>query len=291
MLALILAGLKWDPTIRGLLFPGIMVVILCGSSYVILATNVGNRLGFLIANAGFWAWMALMALVWIIYGIGPTGKPAFWKPVEVIESLKVAQEEPVWELDSKEQKGWRTVREGTSTRGDAQAAIDAYLGAEGAKIFKGSSLYEYGKMWDHGGEQILKFRPRLLKGEPQMTAAGEPVLDKNGKAVLSDRHWYNPKDYKMMGFLHGRRILVAEVKPYQVDASGELVLDDKKKPIVDADRNPYYAVMVRDLGTLRQTSFRVFFFSLILMAITCVSLHRRDKAVMGAMSGAKTARA
>ncbi len=292
MLGLIVAGLKWDPTIRGILFPGIMVVILCGSSYVILSTNVGNRLGFLIANAGFWAWMMLMSLVWIIYGIGPKGNPAVWHPVEVVQNLQVAQDKSVPELDTDVKKGWRPVKEGSSTRGDAQAAIDAYLGEAGAKIFPKSSYYEYGPIYDHGGDQILKVRPKLLPAEPKLNAKNEPVLNAAGKAELSKRHWYNPKDYKMMGLLHGRRILVAEVMPYKVDATGSLALDPTtKKPVIDTARKPYYAVMVRDLGTLRLRSFKIFVFSLVLLILTTYSLHRRDKQVMRVMSGAKPARA
>ena len=43
--------ISWDPTIRGYLVVATGVAVLCGSVYLLLATNTGVRLGFLIAAA------------------------------------------------------------------------------------------------------------------------------------------------------------------------------------------------------------------------------------------------
>ncbi len=94
---LTMAALKWDPTIRGILFPGIMIVILCGSSYVLLATNMGNRLGFLVALSALVGWLFLMSTAWLLYGIGLKGPTPYWKVREVVtgnDMLKVAQYRP-----------------------------------------------------------------------------------------------------------------------------------------------------------------------------------------------------
>ena len=45
-----------------------------GSIFLVLATNSGVRVGFLIAIAGFFGWMFLMGTVWVIYGIGLKGR-------------------------------------------------------------------------------------------------------------------------------------------------------------------------------------------------------------------------
>ena len=42
----------WSPFIRGILVVLIGVGVLCGSVYLLLATNLGARLGFLVAMAG-----------------------------------------------------------------------------------------------------------------------------------------------------------------------------------------------------------------------------------------------
>lgn len=84
MSALMLANFEYSVFIRGILFPVIMFVILCGSSYMIMATNMGNRLGFLVAAAGLAGWMFLMSTVWMMYGIGLRGKDPTWHVTDVI---------------------------------------------------------------------------------------------------------------------------------------------------------------------------------------------------------------
>jgi hypothetical protein len=81
---MILANYEWNVFLRGILFPGIMFIILCGSSYMIMATNMGNRLGFLVALTGLVGWMFLMSIVWMLYGIGLKGKDPSWKVSDVI---------------------------------------------------------------------------------------------------------------------------------------------------------------------------------------------------------------
>jgi hypothetical protein len=38
--------LTWDPFMRGFLSVAVGVIVLCGSTYLLLGTNVGSRLGF-----------------------------------------------------------------------------------------------------------------------------------------------------------------------------------------------------------------------------------------------------
>ena len=82
----IIAGLGWDPEIRGFLSVFTGVVVLCGSVWLLVSTNSGIRLGSLIALAGFFGWMAIMGVVWWIYGIGWTGDAPSWELVEIVES-------------------------------------------------------------------------------------------------------------------------------------------------------------------------------------------------------------
>ena len=48
----LLAGIAWDPQIRGALIVLAAVVLLPGTIYLLLATNLGARVGFLVAVAG-----------------------------------------------------------------------------------------------------------------------------------------------------------------------------------------------------------------------------------------------
>lgn len=76
----------WDPGFRGLLTVVLATAILCGSVALILATNSGARLGFLIALTGFCAWMTVMGVIWSLYGIGWRGASPSWEVVDTIRT-------------------------------------------------------------------------------------------------------------------------------------------------------------------------------------------------------------
>ena len=277
-LAPLLAGLRWNPTVRGILFPSIMFVILCGSAYLILATNLGNRLGFLIANAALWGWIALMSVAWMIYAIGPKGREPSWRGLEVVQNTANAQDKHVPSIPSTPGKatpsGWKDVKEGSPTRGDASAAIDAYLKAKtsvgGAQLIpaKGEMVYAAVNAYEQGGDQYFKIRPRLIHGEA----------------------WYNPANYRWLGIFHGRRLYAEQIQFYKKTARDLVFKDASGKPVIDPSTT-YTVVAYRDLGSRRQPPFVVFLSSGALFALCCLTLHKRDKKVMVAMASLKPARA
>jgi hypothetical protein len=79
----VLAGIAWDPTIRGLLVVLVGVVVLLGSVWLIVSTNVGARLGTLLVLAGLFGWMFIMASLWWVYGIGWIGDSPTWETVDI----------------------------------------------------------------------------------------------------------------------------------------------------------------------------------------------------------------
>ena len=79
----ILAAIAFDPTIRGVLVVMVGVVALIGSVYLLLATNMGARGGFLIALAALTGWMFSLGLFWWIYGIGLVGRTPTWIEQEI----------------------------------------------------------------------------------------------------------------------------------------------------------------------------------------------------------------
>lgn len=82
----IIAGLGWDPAIRGILAVLTGVVVLAGSVWLLLATNTGARLGTLIALGGLFGWLTILTLLWWIQppGIGPRGgNEPKWVPIEI----------------------------------------------------------------------------------------------------------------------------------------------------------------------------------------------------------------
>lgn len=55
----------WYPTILGVLVVVFGVTLFCGSVYLLLATNMGARLGFLVAVAGLSGFMVVLTFLWI----------------------------------------------------------------------------------------------------------------------------------------------------------------------------------------------------------------------------------
>ena len=95
----LIAGIAFDPGIRGILVVMVGVAVLCGSVYLILGTNLGNRLGLLVALAGLFGWLTILTFIWWLTppAIGPRGNLPSWKPVEIYvnDSTDAAPEAPV----------------------------------------------------------------------------------------------------------------------------------------------------------------------------------------------------
>ena len=81
----IIAGISFDPGIRGILVVLVGVSVLMGSTYLILSTNLGARLGFLVAFTGLFGWLTILTFMWWLTppAIGPRGNIPTWKPVEI----------------------------------------------------------------------------------------------------------------------------------------------------------------------------------------------------------------
>lgn len=82
-LAMLLAGIRFDPTIRGILVVLVGTAVLMGSTWMLVATNVGARLGALVSFSAFFGWMFIMGVIWWIYGIGWVGHTPAWKTLDI----------------------------------------------------------------------------------------------------------------------------------------------------------------------------------------------------------------
>src|SRR6478609_4356625 len=78
----------WYPTILGVLVVVAAVSLFMGTIYLLLATNLGSRLGFLIAAAALSGFMVLLSLLWLSTSSPLNtlrGRVPAWKAVEVIK--------------------------------------------------------------------------------------------------------------------------------------------------------------------------------------------------------------
>ena len=89
MLSALLA-IGWEPEIRGYIVVLIMVGVLIGGSYMLIGSNLGARLGFLVTATALAGWMMSMAIIWAVYGIGLKGPDATWKPAEPVTIVRGA---------------------------------------------------------------------------------------------------------------------------------------------------------------------------------------------------------
>lgn len=142
----------WQPEIRGITVVLIAVTVLCGSVYLLLATNTGSRLGFLIALAGLFGWLTVMGSIWWVYGIGLRGKDPTWKPVEVIVGDLGQANNPV----ARSLGQWAKLSPDNPGRGQAQAAADDIL-LNQAKVFKNTTDYVPIDVYSVGGHSYPRW--------------------------------------------------------------------------------------------------------------------------------------
>lgn len=81
------AGAKtwWNPYLKGGVITVMAVGLFVGSAYLLLYTNVGSRLGFLLTATAFFGFITVLSVFWIMgqFPNGPLGKEPGW-PVEEI---------------------------------------------------------------------------------------------------------------------------------------------------------------------------------------------------------------
>ncbi len=81
----VIAGISWEPEIRGALVVLVGSTVLFGSVWLLLTTNIGSRLSTLNSLTGFFGWMFIMGVVWWIYGGNVlSGDDPSWVPEETV---------------------------------------------------------------------------------------------------------------------------------------------------------------------------------------------------------------
>lgn len=261
-----LLAVGWEPELRGALTVILGVAVWCGSVYLLLGTNLGARLGFLVSLTGLAGWMALMGAVWWIYGIGLKGDEPSWqqvagrtviqevdllfqagvvdRPLDVDTSTDaaVASDAVAAQLDS---QGWVRVGDDEPAFGQAEAAATTFLEEEGA------------------------FAP----GEFDVTAVFE--VDPPEEAAFPQ---FGPNgEFDLFAFFNRPYYTLVEVAPFE-----PLRVEPGRAPIapqIDEDRQRQYVYMIRDFGNVRQPAALITIGSTTMFLALCWLLHRRDRFV------------
>jgi hypothetical protein len=254
-----LLAIGWEPELRGLLTVVIGFVILCGSVYLIMATNLGARLGFLVAATALAGWMMLMGTVWWIYGIGLRGPDPTWQPVEGASVLQDVQalnaagvlDPPVQvppdatPTESAEivaetfvDQGWIILDTASPAFGQSQSAASEVLIELDA--FE-AGQFEIVRVFDIGGERYPKINETL----------------------------------DFFAFWHTPHYVVAEAaafEPVRTEPGRA-----PARPVIDEDRQREYVYMVRDLGARRQPPAVLTIGAAAVFLALCYLLNRRDR--------------
>ena len=292
----ILAGIAFDPTIRGILAVGVGVVVLMGSVYLLLGTNTGNRLGFLLALTGFFGWMAIMGVIWWIYGIGMQGDAPSWDVVEynaadtsqavtddvqeldlsglpqddgrvdyeLIQTLAADDPEALEALgeDLEEQTGWHFLPPSDPSRGEADATVDAELPECATCNFgiESPGDYEILTAFETGGKEGLPADPN--------------VWDRIVTKVRQTLQITNPDHYAV---IQVQKVIPQEPEPGEAPPI----------PEVDPDQPVISVVMIRNIGDLRFPAAMITVGSLLIFGLLCWILHQRERILEANLAAAQ----
>jgi hypothetical protein len=244
--------LDWDIAIRGILVTAVAIATLCGSVYLVLLTNLGSRLGFLIALAGFFAWMTLMGLVWWIYAIGLKGDDPHWEVQELVvheepDDLSAAATDRAHDLG-----GWDEVPEGDPTRGEAQASAEAALIGDDIGLFESTQDFKVIDALQVGGK-------------------GDSVVD-NWLPLPHPTHFAIVQVQKVVPTkaISGDEECPPATTCYEFGTTPPSPEVDETAPVVSA-------VMARNLGSKRLPPAVITVSSLAVFGVLVNHLHRRDK--------------
>jgi hypothetical protein len=254
-----LLAIGWDPEIRGMLTVVMAVVILPGSIYLVMATDLGSRLAFLVILTALFGWLMLMGVTWLIYGIGLRGPDPTWEAVpgatvlqdnEALVKAGILPTLPDFPDDSTPSEdadivgdslldeGYVILDKSSPAFGQAQASASVFLVEEGAFS---AGQFEIVEVFDIGGESYPK---------------------------LNDT-------FDFFAFWHAPHYAVAEAAAY------EPVRDEPgRAPAVaqiDETRQRQYVYMIRDLGSRRQPPIVLTIGAGAIFFALCFLLNRRER--------------
>jgi len=247
-------ALTWQPFLRGIVVVLIGFTVLCGSVYLLLATNLGARLGLLVALAGLFGWIAIMSMVWWSYGIGLKGKAPSWTPVLTAVGTEVVNS-----------------RVGPLT-GITVGSDGLISGGGWAKLATDNAGY---------GQAIASSDDALQNVTKQLKAGdyvSEAVYSKGGKRF--------PKigKFDFLAFKHQTHYTLVQVRPVI-----KIATEPGKAPpkaTADPTQPARYVLMRRNQGNLRRPAALIAIGSTTIFSCLCWLLHTRDRRVILNRSGA-----
>jgi hypothetical protein len=319
------AGIDFNTGIRGILVVLVAIIILPGSVYLLLSTNMGSRLGLLVALAAVFGWCSILTMTWWITSPanGPRGRNASWKPVEVFvgptngENPQAARTEVLDKLTSVQhelpnaldiinahpeiRKNYPNPNQATLSdiAGNDPEILAKYMtdvDLNGWRIVPQSSAGDAATVAD----TVLTTNPNLFKLPTDYKHLA--TFDYGGKPTRAE--YCGAKDAHPHNFVNGDSICRIQYKlsklltfrsptHYEVvqvqQVIPQVAVPGHAPPLpqVDPTQPVISVVLVRDLGQARLLPAVMFIIAFTLFIFFVVLLHYRDKTLQRNMENAK----
>jgi hypothetical protein len=254
-----LAALEWYPTILGILVVISAITLFIGSVWLLLGTNLGVRLGFLVTFTVLMGFLMVLSTLWLTTASpfeSPKGRVSSWSVIERVDDLGKAKTEVVHGINDEQHKAAST------DAANVAAAVDAALIRKVStptvtytpndnRFAKFDSITDFMilQTWSVGGSN-----PQFWKGEVN----------------------------------HVPKYAVIQ---YCATAQVEQTFGLPPLPPECANSERGYVVAKYDYGTLRLPPFIVLVITAILFGLGLLMLHWREKDELEAEEAAKRAAA
>jgi hypothetical protein len=287
-LSTLMAGIAWDPQIRGFLTVVVAVAVLIGSIYLLLGTNLGTRLGFLVALTGFFGWMVILGLFWWVKpsATGPQGRVPAWEVEEIntgdlsqaeleeardlasgladarlpdpttLEDATAAEFEEIAAEVDPSLNDWKLIAPSDPSRGEAQAVVDEVLTGGQYPGVDASSDYVTQYAFETGG-----------KPPPE----SDSIRDRVSNKVTNSLRLTHPPHYAVIQVC----LTTPETRPEEAQPGQR-----PPSPECDTNTDVISVVLVRDLGQVRLLPAMVTIISALFFGLLCYMLHVRDRRVV-----------
>ena len=267
MRALVLAaeGIKnrdlWYPTILGVLVVIAAIGLFCGTVYMLLATNLGARLGFLVAIAGLSGFMVILSLLWLTTASPLNtlkGRIPQWRAVESLKGGDLAR------------SSIPAVQTIHTTGRKVDLAEQANIKAAVDQVIVTPTL-ETGSTLDTAGSKFAIYQ-----------AATDYIVknayETGGGNLFSQFDVQTGSPFPWIHFsLHKPRYGVIDICPVDTAKAIVPIGEPIPDPVCDTSKPIQSLVFERDLGSVRVPPFVAFVAFSILFTISLLGLHWRER--------------
>jgi hypothetical protein len=242
----------WYPTILGVLVVVAGIGLFCGSIYLLLGTNLGARLGFLVAFTGLMGFMVILTLLWCTTASPLNtlkGRIPAWEVKQVVTDLDKAKITAVRDI----QKQQNHVDAANPEAANVKAAVDAVLVPKEAT-------------------------PTAPLG-PHDNDFAIPAFTDVTKYLISDTYEIGgsrPKFWKLQ-FTHQPQYAVAKFCEVAAAPADRPSVLPPLPPECAPGGQTGFVILSRNLGSLRVPAFVAFGMSSILFVLGLLMLHWRER--------------